>query len=186
MSSYEGKKAEKFWECYPLFTIAIFALLGLSFAASVPAAGLGRSLKLKNGRKKWHLWYILTSLGHFTNAPGIIFLRASYWWINWRKNKSIEVGISWCQAVLLSLTWQCSKPCPWARPLHESCCSPLAGSNFHTTHTWNAFKGFSWGMDTLLRVTQGQIRCQISDDQSNKWTNAPSQHNSGRSCRNLV
>jgi len=29
-----------------------------SFAASVPAAGLGRRLKPKNGRKKWHLWYI--------------------------------------------------------------------------------------------------------------------------------
>lgn len=56
------EKSWKFWDYCFLFTIIIFVLLGLSFAASFPAAGLGRSLKLKNGRKKWHLWYMITSL----------------------------------------------------------------------------------------------------------------------------
>lgn len=172
MSSSEGKKAEKFWEYCPLFTITISVLLGVSFAASVPAAGLGGSPTLKNGRKKWHLWHITTSLLSVTSRMLLVLYFLGPW-IKWRKNKSTEVDISWCQAVLLSLTWQCSKPCPWAWLLHKSCCSPLAGSNFHTTRPWNAFKGFSWGMDTLLHVTRGQIRCQIAYDQSYKWTNPP-------------
>lgn len=69
---YMSSSKKNFWEYCSLSTNVIFVLLALSFAESVPAAGLGRRLTPKNGRKKWHLWYITSILLAISQMPLVL------------------------------------------------------------------------------------------------------------------
>lgn len=144
MSSSEGKKAEKFWDYCFLFTIIIFVLLGLSFAASFPAAGLGRSLKLKNGRKKWHLWYMITSLlSVISQMPLVLYFwgpvtdgliegkTKAYKWILAGPRQYPVTDLTVLRSLRMAITQILLFPL-WLAVIH-----------FHTTRTWNAFKGFT-------------------------------------------
>lgn len=150
MSSSKGNTAEHFWEYCSLSTKISLVLLVLKICCKSPSSWSGQQAETQEWQQDFaSVIYSTYSVDHFTNVSRIKFLRTSYWWINWRENKSTEVDPSWCQAVLLS------QSCHQAGLLHKSCSLPLADSNFHVSRTWNAFKRLQLrNRDTLLRETQ--------------------------------
>lgn len=78
ISSSEGKKAEKFWEYCPLFTITIFVLLGLSFACCLnvsPSSRSGQKPETQEWKKEMAsvIHHHISSVGPFTNALVLCF-----------------------------------------------------------------------------------------------------------------